>query len=154
HRPTGTTPSTQATGGIVELHTTVTLLTTLAADPARHRDWAALITHLAHQHTHPQPPPHDPPARLPGAALRPPVQTRHRPCTGPPARHPAVRNEQDHIREHAPGGPTTPDHLHPPCRHDHTLHTNGGWRVAQPEPGHITWTSPMGRIHETRPKPI
>ena len=149
-RPTGG----QTVGGIVELHVPAALLAELAADPARFPQWAPLITDIARQHREQRPIVQDPGARFPGARLRRRIQIRFRVCTMPPCRHPARHNDQDHVTEHGKGGRTVEANLHPPCRHDHMLRTTGGWRVAQPHPGHIVWTSPMGRRHETKPKPI
>ncbi|HEX6405173.1 MAG TPA: hypothetical protein VF003_18770 [Pseudonocardiaceae bacterium] len=45
--------------------------------------------------------------------------------------------------------------MHEPlCRHDHRLKTVGRWRLHQPEPGHFTWLSPLGRKYRTQPPPI
>ncbi|MCA1672345.1 MAG: HNH endonuclease, partial [Actinobacteria bacterium] len=60
----------------------------------------------------------------------------------------------DHTVDHAHGGPTTDANSGPLCPHDHWLKHVGGWRLTQPEPGHFTWTSPLGRVYHTRPQPI
>ena len=56
----------------------------------------------------------------------------------------------DHTRPYRWGndwtpGQTDPDNLGPLRRKSHRAKTHAGWRLAQPEPGTFTWTSPLGR---------
>jgi hypothetical protein len=99
----------------------------------------------------PGPPNGDPAARLPSAALRRWVHIRDRRCTFPGCRAPAHRTDVDHIVEHARGGATVDTGLAPACRHDHMLRHKGGWSVAQASPGHVVWTSPLGRSYQRLP---
>jgi uncharacterized protein DUF222 len=50
-----------------------------------------------------------------------------------------------------PEGPTAEDNLGPPCRHHHRAKQAPGWTLEQPEPGVFRWTTPSGRVYETRP---
>jgi hypothetical protein len=50
------------------------------------------------------------------------------------------------------GGPTIDTNLSAACGPDHSLRHDGGWRVTQPEPGHVIWRSPLGHSYQrTRP---
>ncbi|WP_410007836.1 HNH endonuclease signature motif containing protein [Planotetraspora sp. A-T 1434] len=88
------------------------------------------------------------------AALRRYVQIRGRVCSWPGCRVPATKTDQDHITDRALGGPTHKDNLELACRHDHRAKHQGGWQVTMPEPGLITWTSPLGHTYPTRLPPI
>ncbi|MBC3192577.1 DUF222 domain-containing protein [Pseudonocardia sp. C8] len=147
-------------GGIVEIHIPETLLTELAADAA-HPRWARVIADITarYQHHRQQAAPGadldaHPTARFPRAALRRHTQVRDRTCTFPTCRTPARRCDQDHTTDHTHGGPTTRDDLGPLCRHDHTLKTEAGWDLDQPEPGRFIWTSPLGKTYPVAPEPI
>ena len=99
------------------------------------------------------PPNGDPAARLPGAALRRWIHVRDRRCTFPGCRAPAHRADTDHSVEHAHGGATVDTGLAPACRHDHRLRHDGRWTIEHTAPGHLTWTSPLGRSYQRRPPP-
>jgi hypothetical protein len=155
-RPTGHT-GPQSRGGVVELQIPQAQLAELEAADGLER-WARVIADIAAQHrerddraadldAHPE-------DRFPRAALRRHVEIRDRHCTFRGCRTPARRADQDHTVDHARGGPTTTDDLGPACRHDHTLKTEGGWTLVQPEPGMFVWTSPLGRVYPVRPEPI
>jgi hypothetical protein len=165
-RPHHTTPETTdrgvppGRGGIVELHLPATLLTELAADLGACGEWAAVVTDLATQHTQYQqsgwhePTGQDPTARFAGAALRRHVQIRDRSCVYLGCRATARSADLDHTIDHTNGGVTTEGNSGPLCRHDHRLKHVGRWQLHQPEPGHFTWTSPLGRTYRTQPPPI
>ncbi|MCD6638989.1 MAG: HNH endonuclease, partial [Nocardioides sp.] len=79
------------------------------------------------------------------------VITRDRTCRFPWCTQPAVRCDLDHVIAYDHGaeggaqpGPTSTANLIPLCRRHHRLKTHTGWRVAMPEPGRVTWTSPHG----------
>jgi hypothetical protein len=146
-RPTSTDPSqVHAQGGIVELHVPVSLLTD--PDLARqHPSWAGVLTDLAAQHATQHRPTQDPAARFPGRALRRHSQITYQTCIFPACRRPATDSDQDHLRDHALGGPTTPENLAPACRHDHMNKTARGWRVIQTDERSFLWISPLGRRH-------
>ncbi len=99
------------------------------------------------------PPNADPTARLPAAALRRWIHVRDRRCSFPGCRAPAHRSETDHSIEYARGGATVDAGLAPACRHDHRLRHDGDWIVEHTAPGHLTWTSPLGQVHQRRPPP-
>jgi hypothetical protein len=146
-RPTSTDPSqVHAVGGIVELHVPIRLL----HDPdlaRQHPSWAGLLADLATQHATQHRPPQDPAARFPGRALRRHNQITYQHCIFPGCRRPATDSDQDHLRDHAYGGPTTPENLAPACRHDHMNKTARGWRVIRTDERTFVWISPLGRRH-------
>jgi hypothetical protein len=64
----------------------------------------------------------------------------------------ARRCDIDHTRDwHAHDGPTDHDNLAHLSRGHHTLKHHGGWRVRQDRPGHLTWTSYLGREYTVGP---
>ncbi|HEY6424275.1 MAG TPA: hypothetical protein VIY28_13700 [Pseudonocardiaceae bacterium] len=152
-------------GGIVELHVPAALLTELAAHLDACGEWARVVADIAAQYTQyaqcgwrgptvQDPTAQDPTARFAGAVLRRHVQVRDRSCVYPGCRGTARSADLDHTVDHAHGGPTTEGNAGPVCRHDHGLKHLGRWRLHQPEPGHFTWISPLGRIYHTQPPPI
>jgi Domain of unknown function (DUF222) len=159
-RPHNTAPAGElppCRGGIVELHMPVTLLTELAANLDACGEWAGVVADIAAQYTQcgrRGPTAQDPTARFAGAVLRRHVQIRDRSCVYPGCRYPARGADLDHTFDHIHGGPTTEANSGPLCRHDHRLKHVGGWRLYQPEPGHFTWISPLGRTYHTQPPPI
>ncbi len=150
----GGTESAQGRGGVVELHVTESLLTELAADVSGCGEWAGVIADIAHQNRHRRPVAQDPAARFAGTALRRYIQLRDRSCVFMGCRCPARAADLDHTIDHARDGVTTDANQGPACRHDHGLKHVGGWRLSQPEPGHFTWVSPLGRTYHTQPPPI
>jgi hypothetical protein len=96
----------------------------------------------------------DPTQRTPGPALASWIATRDRTCRAPGCRVPARAADIDHTTSHADGGPTSHDNLAVICRHHHRLKHDGGWRVTQPEPGTLVWTSPGGREYSRQPDPL
>jgi len=50
-----------------------------------------------------------------------------------------------------PDGPTAEGNLGPPCRRHHRAKQAPGWTLEQPGPGAFRWTTPSGRVYETRP---
>ncbi|MDT4927121.1 MAG: hypothetical protein QOG01_4834, partial [Pseudonocardiales bacterium] len=153
HRPHPVDPdrvdasqATQAEGGIIELHVPIRLLTD--PDLARqHPSWAGVLADLATQHATQHRPTQDPAARYPGRALRRHSQITYQTCIFPGCRRPATDSDQDHLRDHALGGPTTPENLAPACRHDHMNKTARGWRVRRIDQRSFVWISPLGRRH-------
>ena len=95
----------------------------------------------------------DPATRAPGAELARWVTIRDRACRAPGCRVPARAADIDHTNNHCTGGLTSHDNLAVICRHHHRLKHDGGWRVTQPEPGTLIWTSPRGRDYVRRPDP-
>ncbi|NUT08077.1 MAG: DUF222 domain-containing protein [Hamadaea sp.] len=92
-------------------------------------------------------------ARFPSAPLRRWVIARDVTCRAPGCTAPARSCDTDHTIDHADGGRTRHDNLGLLCRHHHRLKHEGGFQLAQPEPGHFHWTSPNGRTYEALPEP-
>jgi hypothetical protein len=149
-RPSCVDESTaQADGGVVELHVPVTLLGN--PDLARqHPNWAGVLADLARQHRKNQRPAQDPTARFPGRALRRHSQINYQHCVFPSCRRPATGSDQDHLRDHARGGPTSAENLAPGCRHDHINKTTRGRRPIRLAERTFVWVSPLGRRHLVR----
>ena len=90
---------------------------------------------------------------VPGRELRRAIQARDRTCRAPGCAIPAHRCDLDHTREWSRGGRTTPENLAALCRYHHRMRETG-WRLAQPSPGVLDWTSPGGRVYRTSPERI
>jgi hypothetical protein len=86
----------------------------------------------------------DPTRRTPGPALARWIRARDGTCRAPGCRTPASVCDIDHTVDHAAGGPTSHDNLALLCRHHHRLKHETGWRLTQPQPGTLVWTSPHG----------
>jgi hypothetical protein len=173
--PHGTAP---CRGGIIELHITLSGLRALSNQPAQTLSgWAKVIADLARQadqheqHNRPQPggntnggpsrgntnerrpgsPPGRRDSRRAGAALRRRTEIRDRTCTHPGCRAPAHGTDGDHTRDWPDGGPTQDDNIASTCRHDHRVKHQGGWKVTQPRPGELIWTSRLGHTYQVPP---
>lgn len=101
----------------------------------------------------PCPPPQDPHARFPNAAMTAWIRARDRTCRAPGCRIPARNCHLDHTTDYAKGGPTTHDDLGPACAHHHAMKHQGGWQLYQTRPGHFIWISPANRIYHVGPEP-
>jgi hypothetical protein len=75
------------------------------------------------------------------------VEARDQTCGFPTCRRPAWRCEQDHTVAHRLGGPTCPCNLSPECSRHHHLKHLSSWRLDQPRPGVLTWTTPARLTH-------
>jgi hypothetical protein len=75
------------------------------------------------------------------------VEARDQTCGFPTCRQPAWRCEQDHTIAHRLGGPTCPCNLSPECSRHHHLKHLPNWRLDQPRPGVLTWTTPARLTH-------
>jgi hypothetical protein len=89
----------------------------------------------------------------PSNMLRHIIKTRSRRCGFPGCRRPAVRCDDDHTIPYDKGGRTCECNLHPLCRRHHQAKQAPGWRLHQPEPGNLIWTTPSGRSYTVRPEP-
>ncbi|MFL6128148.1 MAG: DUF222 domain-containing protein [Mycobacteriales bacterium] len=87
---------------------------------------------------------------LPPVPLAEHVRARDRTCRFPGCRQPARRCDLDHTVPY-PRGSTAAGNLAALCRHHHRLKHLAGWRVEQPEPGVLVWTSPAGHRYRTHP---
>ncbi|MBO1754810.1 HNH endonuclease signature motif containing protein [Allobranchiibius sp. CTAmp26] len=90
-------------------------------------------------------------AYSPTIAIRRFVETRDEHCRFPGCTAPPKDCDADHVIPW-PRGETTPANLQLLCRHHHRAKHETGWRVRMSDNGECTWTSPTGRIYETRPE--
>ena len=75
------------------------------------------------------------------------VEARDQTCGFPTCRQPAWRCEQDHSIAYRLGGPTCLCNLSPECARHHHLKHLPSWRLDQPRPGVLTWTTPARLTH-------
>ena len=87
----------------------------------------------------------------PAPSLRHLIQIRNPTCTGPGCRRPATRCDLDHATPYDRGGRTCECNMHPLCRWHHRAKQTYGWRLGQPQPGVLVWTTPSGRAYTTTP---
>jgi hypothetical protein len=78
------------------------------------------------------------------------IRARTATCTASGCGAQAVHCDLDHTIAY-PAGITCQCDLAPACRRHHRCKQAPGWRLAQPEPGVMHWTTPAGRSHTTRP---
>ncbi|GAA4781124.1 HNH endonuclease signature motif containing protein [Microbacterium gilvum] len=89
----------------------------------------------------------------PTAAIRRLVELRDGTCRAPGCMQPAHRCEKDHTVEWERGGPTCAGNLSALCKPHHLLRHHTPWKIHQPEPGKVVWTSPLGFEYATDPPP-
>ncbi len=70
-------------------------------------------------------------------------------CSAPGCQRAAARCDLDHTVPYEQGGRTCECNLAPLCRHHHRCKQSEGWRLEQPGPGVMTWTTPAGRRYVT-----
>jgi len=87
----------------------------------------------------------------PSPTLRHVIRVRQRTCSFPGCRRPAAHCDQDHTVPYDQGGRTCECNLAPLCRRHHRAKQAHGWKLDQPEPGVMAWTTPSGRTYTTRP---
>lgn len=90
------------------------------------------------------------PAYTPPPRMARVVRDRDHHCRFPGCTRPAGRCDLDHVREY-PDGPTAVDNLQTLHRGHHQRKTTRLWRAAMTSDGSVTWTTPLGRVHTTRP---
>jgi Domain of unknown function (DUF222) len=78
------------------------------------------------------------------------VRARTARCTATGCGAQAVHCDLDHTLAY-PAGITCQCDLAPACRRHHRCKQAPGWRLTQPEPGVMRWTTPAGRSYITRP---
>jgi hypothetical protein len=78
------------------------------------------------------------------------VRARTARCTAPGCGAQAVHCDLDHTLAY-PAGITCQCDLAPACRRHHRCKQAPGWKLEQPEPGVMRWTTPSGRSYTTRP---
>jgi hypothetical protein len=79
------------------------------------------------------------------------IWARNPTCTAPGCRCLAARCDLDHTIPYDQGGRTCECDLAPLCRHHHRCKQSKGWRLTQPQPGVMLWTTPAGRHYRTEP---
>jgi hypothetical protein len=79
------------------------------------------------------------------------VEARDQACGFPTCRQPAWRCEQDHTIAYRLGGATCPCNLSAECVRHHRLKHLPSWRLDQPRPGILTWTTPARLTHTVTP---
>jgi hypothetical protein len=86
---------------------------------------------------------------VPSRKLKHLLRARSQTCTAPACNAQAQYCDIDHTVPH-PDGPTCECNTNPKCRRHHRTKQAPGWNAAQPTPDTSTWTTPSGRVHETR----
>jgi hypothetical protein len=87
---------------------------------------------------------------IPSRKLKHLIRARTPRCAAPGCGAQAIASEIDHTLPH-PAGATCECNLGPLCkRHHHAKHAPG-WKLRQPQPGVMRWTTPSGRTYTTRP---
>src|ERR1700677_3734335 len=94
---------------------------------------------------------HAEPQYRPSRNLRHLVMARNARCVAPGCGSPATACDQDHTREWEDGGITCGCNLAPLCRRHHKIKQAQGWKLEQPEPGILVWTTPAGLTRTTTP---
>jgi hypothetical protein len=78
------------------------------------------------------------------------IRARTARCSAPGCGAQAITSEIDHTIPY-PAGATSEGNLGPLCkRHHHAKHAPG-WKLQQPQPGVMRWTTPSGRSYTTHP---
>jgi Domain of unknown function (DUF222) len=91
-------------------------------------------------------------AYQPSRKLRHLVWARNPTCCAPGCQRPAAQCDLDHTVPYDQGGRTCECGLAPLCRHHHRCKQSQGWRLDQPSPGTLRWTTPAGRSYRTVPE--
>jgi hypothetical protein len=94
---------------------------------------------------------HREPGYQPSRFLQHLIMARTPSCTAPGCGRPAARCDLDHTVPYDQGGPTCECNLGTLCRHHHRCKQAQGWRLAQPSPGVMSWSTPAGRCYFTVP---
>jgi hypothetical protein len=112
------------------------------------RDLAGRLTLIARgscDHRHAEP------GYVPSRRLRHLISARTTQCAAPGCGRPAARCDLDHTVAWENGGITCECGLGPACRHHHRCKQSQGWKLEQPSPGVMVWTTPGGRTYTTTP---
>ena len=86
----------------------------------------------------------------PGRLLAHLIRARTARCTAPGCGAQACYCDLDHTLPY-PAGRTCQCGLGPVCRRHHRCKQAPDWKLRQPQPGIIRWTTPSGRTHTTTP---
>lgn len=87
----------------------------------------------------------------PTGKLRRYLRMRDGRCRCPSCNRSAWRSDIDHTIPYSEGGLTEPGNLACLCPGHHTIKHLPGWRLRQPEPGVLEWTTPHGIVAVDRP---
>ena len=90
----------------------------------------------------------------PSQRLRHLIEIRDQRCSFPGCRRPAAQCDLDHTTPYAQEGLTCECNITPLCRAHHQIKQATGWRLNQPQPGHLEWTTPAGRTYTVSPGPV
>ena len=82
------------------------------------------------------------------------VEARDQDCGFPPCRRAAASCDMDHTIPYHLGGLTCECNLGPRCRRHHRMKGCGLWRLEQPRPGVLRWTTPAGLTYMSSPEPL
>lgn len=84
------------------------------------------------------------------------VKVRDTTCRFPGCNRKATQSDVDHTVARADGGPTRAANLATTCRAHHVLKHQARFTVTQSDDGNgtLTWTTPTGRTHTTRPDSV
>ncbi|MFC0111273.1 HNH endonuclease signature motif containing protein [Kibdelosporangium aridum] len=81
------------------------------------------------------------------------IQLRDRTCRQPGCEEPAERTEIDHTQRHTDHGETSVANLAALCKKHNLLKERSTWKIEQPHPGTLTFTTPSGKTYTTEPEP-
>jgi hypothetical protein len=112
------------------------------------RDFTVTITALARGSCDHR---HEEPGYEPSRRLRHLLRARTATCSAPGCRRPAAQCDLDHTVPYDQDGRTCECNLAPLCRHHHRCKQAERWRLEQPSPGVMCWTTPAGRHYVTTP---
>lgn len=87
--------------------------------------------------------------RIPDALKR-GVRARDHECRFPGCATPAARTDTDHVVPW-PAGLTASSNLVASCRRHHRVKTFSAWKCSVDDQGVVSWTSPLGSVHQTAP---
>jgi hypothetical protein len=91
------------------------------------------------------------PGHDPSPGLQRLIRARTATCVGPGCRRPAGQCDLDHTIPYDKGGRTCECGVGPGCRRCHRRKQALGWKLEQPSPGLMVWTTPAGRRYTTHP---
>jgi hypothetical protein len=94
---------------------------------------------------------HAEPGYRPSRKLRHLVAARNARCTAYGCGRPAAACDYDHTQPWEDGGLTCECNLAPLCRRHHMIKQAQGWKLEQPEPGVLIWTTPAELTRTTTP---
>ena len=95
--------------------------------------------------------PHAEPGYTPSRTLRHLIQARNTRCTAPGCGRPAAACDLDHTIAWDDSHLTCECNIAPLCRAHHQIKQAPGWKLEQPAPGVLIWTSPSGLTRTTTP---